>query len=305
MIEFSKSYGFRGLFETLKWSYHDTESIYNEILQAYLTRCKEWLHPIQPFGKITYRNKKDYIIENGQRSEDDHFLDSIWHLYALSRVNDFLLLPFQPEPTDIAKNKVWHYSPNHLDIQAIKLTHEEYIAFLTEIGFTQANVDNFHPFYHEIVSVEQAEDDDTPISIVEELWPCFMFGSMMFSRAGVKVRGGKNHIVKNIAENSTLHWTYWRRYCPTDDLSMGWGSNSQWRTYFRRDYVDDKAYYYNVDEEFDAEKEYPKLIGPRKHIVSHLTAQEKVELLRYRCYIKTSKPDDDLYPYPFSYTEPK
>ena len=58
----------------------------------------------------------------------------------------------------------------------------------------------------------------------------------MFSRAGVAVCGGKDYIQPEIAMSSTIYWAFRRKYRPYSDLSHGWGSNSQWRTSFRRDY---------------------------------------------------------------------
>src|SRR6266550_1650701 len=90
----------------------------------------------------------------------------------------------------------------------------------------------YSPFFHEIV---------------RQFWPGLMFGSMMFARAGVGVRCHPTILRKDVAETSPMYFTYSRRRRLTVDLSMGWGHNSQWRTNFRRDYVDGDVYHFNVD----------------------------------------------------------
>lgn len=205
-------------------------------------------------------------------------------LYALSRVSDILLLPFQPV----------HYCwENH--IPAIQL--EERSAWWRSLGMQEIDYPSFHPFYHEIVEVEQAEDPDEPISLLQTVWPGFMLGYMLFCRSGVRVRGGSRHIRKDIAENSRIYWTFARNNRPPRDGSHGWGSNSQWSTNFRRDYLDDDAYCYNVDGEVD--------IHQPDATDSGLSLPSSIELLTNRCFIVTP---ERYYDEDFSfvtYREPK
>jgi len=77
-----------------------------------------------------------------------------------------------------------------------------------------------------IVAVIPSDDADEPITLVKQHWPTMMLGAMMFSRGGVTVRGGRNQIRKEVAEESTLYWAYCRMNRRTMDLSVGWGSNS-------------------------------------------------------------------------------
>ena len=152
-----------------------------------------------------------------------------------------------------------------------------------------------------------------------------MLGNMMFSRAGVSVRGGRNHIRKEIVERSTIYWTYWRRYRPSNDLSHGWGSNSQWRTSFRRDYQTEESYFYNVDTDesrmvdlTDPDLEFTKPTGsitPRSPRADQISARmngaarlQHTEFVRHRCFIKTDIGGDDrydLWPYDDFYSEAK
>ncbi len=217
---------------------------------------------------------------------NEPFLFDLWELYAFSRVNDMLLLGFEPDNPAIGE---W---------SGPEITLEEYRRFMLPLGLGEISHAGFCPFFHEIVEVEQAEDADEPITLSETVWPGYMLGAMLLSRTGVKVRGGANHIVKEVAENSTLYWTFRRRNRTVDDLSHGWGSNSQWRTQFRRDYRTETAFYYNVDEmPENGDLAISSLNG------DELTTDERIELLRNRCFIKTTKPHQDLFPYNDFYVE--
>ena len=142
-------------------------------------------------------------------------VEDLWQLYAVSRVNELLLLSFQ-EGRSYASG--W-FEP--------KVSLEEYVSFSELFGFRIEDVPLFSPFHHEIVNVDQADNEDEPMVLQEILWPCLMLGSMMFSRAGVRISCGKNLCRKEIAETSTLYWTYRRKNRPYRDISHGWGSNSQ------------------------------------------------------------------------------
>ena len=102
------------------------------------------------------------------------------------------------------------------------------------------------PSFMRIVEVVQSDEPEAPVSLNGIVWSGFMLGSLLFCRAGVKLSGGRNFVRKEIAENSKLYFTFRRKNRPVDDLSHGWGHNSQWRTRFRRDYVDESNFYYNV-----------------------------------------------------------
>jgi hypothetical protein len=210
---------------------------------------------------------------------DQDSLNAMWNLYALSRVNDLLLLPFQDE------NGKAYTGPT--------LNLAEYTQFFARIGFTVVEADRFSPFHHEVLRVHQSKDEDEAVGVVGHIWPGLMFGDMLFSRSGVEVIGGRKHIVREIAQRSTLYFTYRRLNRPTADLSMGWGSNSQWRTSFRRDYESDGMRIYNAD----AKNNLLKLQAPSEQDRDGLTLEERIELCRNRCFIITPKPDQDLWPY--------
>jgi len=200
----------------------------------------------------------------------------------LSRVNDTLLLSFQPAPVGASDRRP-------------EISLDEYTAFMTAIGLHPVREAGFSPFFHEIVKVEQHPDVDAPIVVSGEYWPSLMLGNMMFSRAGVIVTSGREHIHKETAETSTMYWTFRRKTRPCYDLSVGWGSNSQWRTSFRRDYRIGRSFYFNVDGSNDL-----SLASPGKDR-DDLTPQERLELLLHRCFIRGADPHEALFPFDDAY----
>jgi len=189
----------------------------------------------------------------------------IWRLYACSRIMDWMI-------SEVLNGNV-------------SLQCFEWVC--TELGMERSAAASYHPFYHEVVSVEPASDPNHPTTLTGDLlWPGFQLGSMMFCRAGCRVEAGSQWAVKEVAETSPLYWTYLRPNRPVLDLSVGWGGNSQWRTAFRRDFILENRFHFNVDA------------GPcPPDFYSDLTEEQKVELVRNRCFIKSAAPHDDLCPY--------
>jgi hypothetical protein len=217
---------------------------------------------------------------------EDHKQQCLWEFYALSRISDYLLLPFQSKP-------------NEWDKPA--LSRAEYVNFFEALGFSPITADTadcFSSFHHEIIEVEQLPKQDDPITVMDCVWPGLRFGDMLFSRCGVIVTGGSRYIRKDVAESSTLYFTHRRLHRPTNDLSMGWGSNSQWRTAIRRDYECNDRLYYNVD----GSNPLPSQVELAAE-GDRLAAEERLELCRNRCFIRTTKPHTDLWPYDDRYDE--
>jgi hypothetical protein len=207
-------------------------------------------------------------------------IEDLWRLYALSRVIETLLLRFQHGQADGTE---WH---------GPKISPDDYVRFSESLGLTVETSHIFSPFYHEIVEVEEVSDDDQPVTLLSTFWPCLMLGNMMFSRAGVRVSGGRRFICKDAAESSTIYWAFRRKNRSCHDLSLGWGSNSQWRTSFRRDYRIGKELHYNVDRTNNLGATEP---AAEDH--DGLTQRERIELLTNRCFVTTEKPHEDLWPY--------
>lgn len=280
---------YRKLFEGLIES--KSNSVYEDVFAPWLVEAhaqREWLtqfaaRPGDPYPEAD-------IVE-------------LCKLYALSRVNDLCIDQFQPQ---VQPGEHWYTCTGGTNI-----TVDEYLRAFSTLGLTIVKRAAFHPFFHEIVMVEQSSNEDDPIEIVEIRWPCLMLGNMMFSRAGVAVRGGRNYIKKEVAENSTIYWTYCRRYKRTNDLSHGWGSNSQWRTDFRRDYFVDGNYYYNVDVEplvdVPAHRKFnldDESVVFDEWSVGSATRLQRIELLKNRCLIHADiQPDTDFWPYEDFYNE--
>ncbi|MEV0665247.1 hypothetical protein ACIBI3_30690 [Actinomadura luteofluorescens] len=211
-------------------------------------------------------------IPPGGYTGDDEQLWRIMKLYALSRVSDYLI---ELRPEDGAPRT----------------------RFFTEIGLTPfEHAEAFSPFHHEIVAVVQ-DPNATRVTVEEVLWPGFWFGDLLFSRAGVRVRAPRHLIDAAVATTSTLYFTFRREPRPTDDLSHGWGSNSQWRTSFHRFYADEDGLHLNWDGEIDIGEDPPHSLAGRPPNETPL--DERRELLLHRCFVRTALPHDehDRFPY--------
>jgi hypothetical protein len=262
---------FRDLYHTLVgFEGHD---LYTGALKPWINQEKPSLSHLAPFKEPT---KTDW--------KNDDFLNRIWNLYALSRVNDFLLLPFQSEGSARWRGE--------------SISQEQYAEFFTSLGFTLLTSGNYSPISHEVVKVHQSADASEATSIVSTKWPGLLFGNLVFSRSGVEVRGGTDHVVKLVVENSRLYFTYRRLTRATTDLAIGWGSNSQWRTRFRRDYLSDGERSYNIDGDNDLAR------GPSSEPDRDgLTISQRIELCKNRCFVLTDKDDSDLWPYDDRFAE--
>ncbi|WP_433231009.1 hypothetical protein ACQP2H_03385 [Micromonospora sp. CA-248260] len=195
--------------------------------------------------------------------------EDLWTLYALSRVMDLLILPGQPPATDPGDPTDW-------------LPASAYRRFVAAIGGTFPAGEGFHPFLHEIVEVEPADDPQASPVLAGQWWPGCLVGSLLLMRGGVRVRAGADHLDPGLAATSTLYWAWRRRYRQVADLSHGWGSNSQWRTGFRRDYRLADRLVYNADAALDPTP--PRPGGP--------DPSTDVDLLRYRCSTLIDHGDD-------------
>src|SRR5262249_5712763 len=100
-------------------------------------------------------------------------VEDLWRLYALSRVNELLLRGFQ------------HGRADGCDWPGPKISLDDYQRFAESLGLTATEPATFSPFYHEVVEVEEAHDEDQPVGLGLTFWPCLLLGDMVFSRAGV------------------------------------------------------------------------------------------------------------------------
>src|SRR5688500_1665328 len=132
-----------------------------------------------------------------------------WRLYALSRIVDLLQLSFAPSTPEPSANTA-------------AIGRDDFAGFMDALGLAPVERAGFHPFFHEIVTVDQLAEEDAPPEVAEVYWPGYTLGPLLISRAGCRVRAGRRHLAKEVAENSTLYWAYARNTRKTQDLGKGW-----------------------------------------------------------------------------------
>ncbi|CAN7223189.1 hypothetical protein [Rhizobacter sp. LjRoot28] len=206
--------------------------------------------------------------------------EELWFLYSAHRVFEVLALNFQ---TSVALDSGWPGPP---------VTLNEFKRFAREIGLDVMTSTWWSPFHHEIVELVPIANAATGPWTRHYHWPCLMLGPMLFMRAGVTVSAGARHMTPGIADRSTLYWAHRRANRLHADLAHGWGSNSSWRTPFRRDYCLNGKFHFNVDGPNDI------AAVPAGALDEHgLTRQERQELLVNRCFVVCDKDSTDLFPY--------
>ena len=123
----------------------------------------------------------------------------LWELYGLSRLCDFLLLPFQiGEPCAAGVDRIANvvFVRNDAIGREVRgplapppeITIDTYVRFWEGLGFEPFFERPYSPFHHEIVAVDATAPAGTPITVAQVLWPGLTFGKMLFSRAGVCLR---------------------------------------------------------------------------------------------------------------------
>ncbi len=228
--------------------------------------------------------------------------DDLCEWYALSRLHDFLIAGL---PLDIYAGIT--------DREPPQIAPVEYEAFFAALGFAPVPTEGepFHPFFHEIVRVIEDKGATTP-TIEREYWRGYLWGQMLFARAGVSVRCPVGYFDKTVAETPCLYFTYYRRHRSASDLSHGWGSNSQWTTHFRRDYHTGDTFHFNVDGRYPLGDEAAFMASLSPHdrawytedtgSADALTMAERVELLTHRCFVRCAKDGSDRFPFNDRYT---
>ncbi len=150
---------------------------------------------------------ENHRVQVEREGKNNSFL---WGLYALSRVLDVLISPFQAvndDPDILA----WIYDPPGPWWRGRIPSKDAYPRFMAAMGCVRINEEHFHPFFHEIVSVEAAADPDQQPELIDEHWPGYLVGSMLLLRAGVSVRAGASVLDPAVAGRSPLYWSWWRR----------------------------------------------------------------------------------------------
>jgi len=216
---------------------------------------------------------------------NEDLLETLYQLYAASRVRDVLLLAHQPSPIDD--------SVRELD-EALRREQPAFrsvpvgqiMQFFASFGCQPVTEPAFDPILHEIITCEAAGDPGAPIQVTGHAWPAMMIGELVFTRAGVHVRAGSAHAVPGVADRSILHWEYWRRHRITSDGSFWWGHNSQWKTEFRRDYITRRGHVYD----FDA---FSSLSSRRRRSLTGESAPppltaDQASFIKNRCQLRTN-----------------
>lgn len=218
--------------------------------------------------------EKTWLRDVARRASPGNELaqEDSWRLYALSRIIDLLSIgATRPESGS------WRIAP---------LTRGQFTEAMEELGLAAVSAPSFHPFFHEIDTVDEAQDSNAPAEIREEVLPGYRIGKLLACRARCRIVVGREQMKKEVADASVLYWAFARNNRPTADLSVGWGSNSQWRTSFRLDYEVDGTYYFNHGGER----------APTNGDET-LETDEILELLRHRCFVRCAKDGSDLWPY--------
>lgn len=255
-------------------------SLHNELLEysgsaAFTDVLNPWLeeHPAEVQWLRSIKERSGKPIPTASEEE-------LWQLYAASRVFELLALRFQKGCAD---GSDWPGPP---------ISEEEFAEFSRRVGLDVLHPDLYSPFHHEVVELSSTAESDQPVRISKYHWPCLMLGPLLFMRAGVTVSASPRVLAPKVADRSTLYWAYRRKSRPYQDLSLGWGSNSQWRTSFRRDYYLGETLHFNVDGKVDL-----ATLRAGEHNEDGLSPDERMELVANRCFVITTKDSDDQFPY--------
>lgn len=257
------------------------ESLYDDILAPWIDDTRASLE-----------EAKALLDVEGDIKKDAHLEELSWNLYALSRVLDYAVWNLQPKAPEGERPET---SPR----DTCGLTSAELSDFAESVGLTVVGRDAFHPFYNEPVFVEPSDDSADRPELVDSVWPCLMLGNMLIYRGGVRIRSNSAELAKERAEKAPLFWSRYRRARLSMDLSLGWGSNSQWRTDFRRDFECGESFLYNADGFFSLNEPRHK----RDQFRADLPDDEWVHLLKYRYALAGNHNPHDLWPWNYRYVE--
>lgn len=215
--------------------------------------------------------------------------DEIYELYALSRILDVLTLRFQPV-TGLDESR-W---------RGHELRVEEYAEFAQLLGLEVGYPKYYDNFYCEILRAQKGKES---FKIDEVVYPALSFSGLLINKAGVEITLAPENYDIRLINNAKLYWAYWRKNRETNDMSAGWGSNSQWRTEFRIDIETKDRYYYNCEGKYDLSIITPFIEKELKAF--GFETEEAIEMVKFRHFVKSKKDDRDVFPYDFRYNESK
>jgi len=279
-----ETFGMRTLFHAL--SEYDGDDVWEDILGYVMER--PWMIDL----KDRFATVREVEHTAPWQSEDEDLLQTLYLLYAASRVRDVLVFARQPPPLDPQMQRGLDEWLNRTEPSFELLPIDRFEAFFEHVGCRSTTVPFFDPILHEIVVCDQSDRADDDIVVIEQLWPALLIGELVFARAGVRVRAGSARARAGVADRSPMYWEHWRRHRRTFDLSMGWGTNSQWGTRFRRDYLTDSGRVFNFDALVQRRGE------AREATEAALSADQLEELVKNRCMLRShDELNHELWPY--------
>jgi hypothetical protein len=245
---------------------YDGQDVFGDVLIPWVEA-----HPDAAAWLVSLRERGRSVVPSVEPED-------LWRLYALSRACEMLMLSLETA-------KPQARSGGHL-----ALSMRQFEDFFSRLGIDAMRPEVYAPFHHEIVAIVPAQGQVQ--RILGWHWPSLMLGTLMIQRGGVTLSAGAEVLAPGIADTSTLYWAYDRNSRPTHDLARGWGSNSRWRTAFRRDYHLGDTYHFNVDGKCDLSS-----VDSGTFDESGLSRAERIELLINRSFVTTPKEHADLFPY--------
>jgi hypothetical protein len=286
---------FRRLYQILEE--YDGEHLFDEVLAPRIEGARKTMSEL---GQYRRRNSAAHPYEPDP--------GGLLQLYALSRVNDYLLLGLQTgwgldwDGPFLSDEYREYRGRGHnralLGWQGPGLDRDQYVVFFRALGLETVEPPGFHPLFQEVVEVTEDPGCGERVEIERVFWPALMWGDLLISRSGVHVRCARHMMEKEVAERSVLHFTFWRRRREVFDLSVGWGGNSQWNTEARRDYVEGDTLHYNVDGSHYLGDTYEEQVGTalgELYEPDEEPLEMKIDLLRYRCRVGREMPSEPGY----------
>lgn len=213
--------------------------------------------------------------------------EDLFELYAFNRILDLLTLNLQSDNNADGSDWKGHHC-----------TENQYINFIQSSGLEVYTPKIFQPVYCEIL---EAESGKSNFEITQCGFPCVKLKNIILKRAGVKIMLDENKYQIDSINNSTVYWAHWRKNRKFQDQSLGWGSNSQWRTSARLDIETDDSFIYNIYGNVNLND--PTDENKEDILQQGLNITDAIELTRHRLFISSGKDDSDLYPYEFRYEE--
>lgn len=158
-------HSFRELFGRI--STYEGTRLYDDVLLPWQSQALETMSVLASYGDSEARLWRKDQPDACNRGDHQVGYTCLEHLYALSRISDLLLLPFEPVRNPEADYVMKHWSdygePEEVWIPPIQL--EDRNEWLRSLDLQEADHPQFHPFYHEIVEVDQRPNPDEPIRV--------------------------------------------------------------------------------------------------------------------------------------------